>query len=192
MPTRYPRYKISQLLTILISKMHKDLLKPNDFVNQLLKTWAEKPYLEHWSRLRRLYNLIDSLEKKEIENKKVLDCKPDIYLSFFMQCYHLRDWLVNSESIKSHEVDKLIKDSYELGLCRNLCLGVKHYSISRPSPAELADFGDMGAKMPVFRTLSKTGERVVVLADGKVHNAFELVTACMDQWKKFLKDKKLL
>lgn len=162
----------------------------------IFKILKSKPFLEQWMRVKRLYNLAKLLELGEFKDNRLSGYKFDIFLSFFVQCYHLRDWLVNSNSIKSHVVDKFIRDSYQFGICRNLCLGVKHHTVLKPSRARLADFSSIvGVKIPIVREyddLSKTEERTVILVDGKNYNALTLATECIDQWNQFLKDNGLL
>ncbi len=119
---------------------------------EIFDIMKSKPYLEQWLRVNRLFELVSLVELGKISDEQIYKYKFDLYLSFFVQCYHLRDWIVNSKVVKSHEIDEFIKSSYEFGLCRNLCLGVKHYHVTKPSTPQMADFSqDVGIKIPIVR-----------------------------------------
>lgn len=154
-----------------------------------------KPYLEHWLRINRLLNLIQELEHNKSRNKKFQNYRFDIFLAFFILCYHLRDWLTETKLVKTHIVDEFIQQSYELQLCRNICLGLKHFNIRKPSKPQLANFSEtLGIRMPIVREYSyfSEGEETKILADGKSINAFELAIQCVKQWTEFLQRNKLL
>jgi len=163
---------------------------------EIFDIMKSKPYLEQWLRVNRLFELVSLVELGKISDEQIYKYKFDLYLSFFVQCYHLRDWIVNSKVVKSHEIDEFIKSSYEFGLCRNLCLGVKHYHVTKPSTPQMADFSqDVGIKIPIVREYepySNTKERTRILADGKNHDALDLATRCINQWRQFLEQKNLL
>lgn len=75
-------------------------------------------YLE---RLRAAYAGIDTGSRSK------RDCEDDT-LSFFMHCYHIRDWIVhlNKLGIGSREVDAFINGNECLKICADLCNGTKH------------------------------------------------------------------
>lgn len=164
--------------------------------DDMFQIMRNKPWLEHWMRVNRIYKLVKSVELGELCDEKLSECKFDLFLCFFTLCYHLRDWLVNSKSLKSNVVDAFIQSSYQLGICRNLCLGIKHHTITKPSNAWLADFStSIGIKMPIVREydyFSETKESTKILVDGKNYDALTLATECLEQWMDFLHKNNLL
>lgn len=58
----------------------------------------------------------------------------DDVLSFFMHCYHVRDWLVHSHEVqvRAKDIDDFISQSYCLCLCADISNGVKHCKLTRP------------------------------------------------------------
>lgn len=57
----------------------------------------------------------------------------DDVISFFMHCYHIRDWILhlNKVGITEEELDSFIDDHYELRICADLCNGSKHCKLVR-------------------------------------------------------------
>jgi len=55
----------------------------------------------------------------------------DFMLAFFMNCYHLRDWLESSGAAASDDLQKLFDNDVNLSLCRDICNGSKHFRIDR-------------------------------------------------------------
>lgn len=59
----------------------------------------------------------------------------DDVLSFFMHCYHVRDWIVrlNRVGVTAKDVDQFIDGNPCLRICTDLCNGAKHCRLSRPA-----------------------------------------------------------
>jgi hypothetical protein len=60
----------------------------------------------------------------------------DFFLAFFLNCYALRDWFINSNSISQTEMDELIKSDEAMRLCRDICNRSKHLTLNRPASTE--------------------------------------------------------
>src|SRR5260370_12690727 len=61
----------------------------------------------------------------DVHKAEALD---DVY-AFFMNCYHLRDWIIQSEFRDRADVDAFIDGNLALSLCRDICNGMKHFRI---------------------------------------------------------------
>lgn len=59
----------------------------------------------------------------------------DDVLSFFMHCYHVRDWIVrlNRVGVTARDVDQFIDAKPCLRICTDLCNGAKHCRLTRPA-----------------------------------------------------------
>lgn len=140
-------------------------------------------YLE---RMRRLYAGVPALwdDRHQYE---------DDVLSFFVHCYHIRDWIValNTLGITSPEVDQLIDRHECLRICADLCNGTKHCRISRKLRAPRRphivlrrhEDEDVGASA---RSLLKS--RFCVLAYGKTFDALEVAEDCIRIWNEYMSE----
>lgn len=62
------------------------------------------------------------------------DYEDDVF-SFFMHCYHVRDWIVrlNRVGVTARDVDQFIDSKPCLRICTDLCNGAKHCRLTRPA-----------------------------------------------------------
>lgn len=104
------------------------------------------PWQEQFNRIKRLRNSLKNYENSADSN---FEDGVDAFTSFFIQCYHLSDWLVKSGQNKDL-VWEFIKKSQWLSLCRNLANTQKHQK--RPTN-EFIDFGDFsfGVTTPISK-----------------------------------------
>ncbi|OQY69064.1 hypothetical protein B6D29_00145 [Microgenomates bacterium UTCPR1] len=160
---------------------------------KLFEDMEKAPYLEHWIRINKLLELVKLVEFKGLKDKKIYRYQFELYMAFFMFCYHLKDWIINSKAVKANVVHEFINKSYGLGICRNLCLGIKHFDVVNPSPPEVANFGP-GSRIPIVREYNYFGKdhTTKVLVDGKNYNALELAENCVSEWNRFIKKHKLM
>jgi hypothetical protein len=53
----------------------------------------------------------------------------DYLLTFFLNCYAMRDWLLKARTFRKEDLDKLINANLSMRLCRDLCNRSKHLVI---------------------------------------------------------------
>ena len=156
--------------------------------------WSKKPYLEQFERLKRWHErLIDiqrSLSVKDSLYSKYddADFEVDTFYAFFMNSYHLKDWLLSSGVVKKKEVEDFINTNLELKICRDLCNGSKHLNLTSPSTRS----GPFGIAT-LHKEYTPIGKKrsYCVLAEGK-HDVFDLANRCVAIWAEFLQSKGLL
>ncbi len=149
------------------------------------------------ARLERMYNFVTSDKKfKDLD----MPLQIDIILSFFMHCYHLKDWLIES-GIDKKTVSDFIHNTYELQVCRNLTNSTKHLELDpkRQSPPQIFDWKKVHLPSPISRTYDPfakiLGEEetkyLVISVDGKEINCKDFMKRCMQKWYEFLDNKEL-
>ena len=88
---------------------------------------------EQWARVQRLYDRLNQLsvgKPAPVDAEAELD---DTY-SFFLHCYHLKDWLKNDPSSgkTAQEIESLVTKIPDLALCADIANSVKHLTLNRP------------------------------------------------------------
>ncbi len=167
----------------------KQELENKQRIEKELKFLKENPWFEQYRRVKRFHKLvITSLANTENFSSD----KVDLILSFFTFCYHLGDWLINS-GIDKREIRNFIKNSRELSLCRNLCLGIKHLKVVRPSIPKLANMAP-GFYTPIAQIYDPSGDpgKFAVLYEDGYLEVEQLMKLCLNQWTTFLINKKLI
>ena len=67
------------------------------------------------------------------EHLQSTDFYQDEVYAFFQNCWHLRDWIINSGIIEKVIVDKFFHEDSDMKICRDLANGSKHLTINSPS-----------------------------------------------------------
>jgi len=114
--------------------------------------------------------------------------------SFFVHCYHIRDWVLalNRVAVTKTDLDTFIDSHFELQVCADLCNGTKHCSLdwSRTShQPHVAGYrlDSSGAGVGLGGERCRiTKCQFEVLAEGEVHDALWLAEQCMDLWDGFI------
>ena len=116
----------------------------------------------------------------------------DHILAFFLNCYHIKDWLQNGpewqdnvpKSIKHKAVEQFVNESTALCICADLCNGYKHFERDKtPRSGSMPGLhrtnfsvDDDGTKS--FGYIFKTGR-------GNI-DARQLAEECFEAWRKFI------
>lgn len=110
----------------------------------------------------------------------------DFMFAFFQNCFMLREWIKKTSPLSKGDLDNLFNSTPELRICRDICNGTKHYSISKPSvDAEfsiLREYDPSEASGHRLRIIVQDKNHV---ADGK-YDLLELAGKCLRIWEGFL------
>jgi hypothetical protein len=154
-------------------------------------------YLEQYERMKRSYARFAAIKQGREHELPSVNYEDEVY-AFFLNCYHLKDWIKNDSAVRariatiSAEVEQLINTSEPLGLSADLCNSLKHLG-NRNRSGEDPTFGrkeyhlDVGAGSSIIR-LDWWVDRD---KKGPV-DAFELATQCVKAWDLFLARKGLI
>jgi len=160
------------------------LSKSNQVHEMFRKTPKGERYKVIWRMIKRYYSAF----KKINEGSSAFPLSEfDIAQSFFIYCYHLKDWLNNDLDIEKEVIDKLISENPELQYCADLCNGFKHLvrngSPRRNSQPDLKE---------IIVCLSPDGKKIrgrffIISTDQGEGDAFGLASKCLNIWYKFIK-----
>ncbi|EPN5006660.1 hypothetical protein NB464_14425 [Vibrio diabolicus] len=118
----------------------------------------------------------------------------DIY-TFFMHCYHIKDYLKHDASYTTHtnqEIENYITNTPSLALCADICNGLKHLNLNNTRSGDTPDV-DSGTihvniteGMGSGNTEVKVSCKVTVKHAGSEKDAFELASEAMGSWRTFI------
>ncbi len=178
-------------------------------------------YLEQWERVKRWYKRIEKIKRSCPKGYTDDDCLDEVY-AFFMNCYHLKDWLKNSvfkdnkgsvEELESLFDKKRGKRNKFFKVCADFVNGIKHVKADKYTRIDANTRID---KQIGSRTIRKSLAYVLttekpnkqrkinitlpiisqykweIKADKKYYDVYELAERCFNEWKNFLKKKGLL
>lgn len=163
--------------------------------------FSSKPYLEQFERIKRWNRILNEIKVSNASEDKT-DYQVDCIYSFFINCFHLKDWLIHSKVISKDTVNKFINNHKEMKVCRDICNGVKHLSLTDPSIGKdvKCDCGFHGVflhrEYDSYQEVLKNNNLVGnitynIFAEYEKFNAFTLADRCVKLWESFLKENQL-
>ncbi len=153
-------------------------------------------YKEQYDRMRRWYEKFSSLTSGRLHDIPSENYIDDVY-AFFLNAYHLKDWIKNDNGIPKNVqdlVENYINGKAHLSLCADICNSLKHLKLdgrgsrSGENPAfGRKQYGLALGAAPTTIALKYE----VVLDSGATIDAFEIATGCVKAWDEFFQAHKL-
>jgi hypothetical protein len=108
----------------------------------------------------------------------------DIIYAFFMNCYHLKDWIINDPTVNlpSTKVEKFINSNPCMCICADICNGLKHLTLNRSRSKENPRF----TSRKYVLTIGETEQTIQIKYFIGTKDAFELASECVQKWKQFI------
>jgi hypothetical protein len=161
---------------------------------------------DQWQRVQRWHQQVSAIGAGEFPFNDVESYRPwagDVIYAFFMNCFHLKDWLVGSGAATEDAVNAFIDASEAMRWCRDICHGMKHFRLDRSRPttthavwstaaASFSTAQYIGPSQPVQplttyrRREPVPGEHWYFLGQPYARDMFDLADDCMFEWRRFL------
>ena len=144
-------------------------------------------YLDQVYRVERTLQHLRSVYSGSSRDVSADDCR-DTALSFFQNCYHLKDWLINDPSgaFQKNAVEHFVNANRELRLCADLCNGSKHLKLTKPPRSN--ESPRLGAQSVVVALGADRNmySFAVDTTSGQI-DALALAQQCVGLWQGFIK-----
>lgn len=145
------------------------------------------PYREQLDRVKRLE---EDIKRFSIATNENFKSAVDAFTSFFIQCYHLRDWLIQSR-YGSRDINIFISKSVSLTLCRDLANMQKHTKIDLyESQYHFVShkFLDISTPITVYHDPARKEDRfgIDIKEFGTLVDVIDLAKECVEEWENFL------
>ena len=149
--------------------------------------------LEQIERAQRYLERLRSVYTGIFTTSDNRDLYEDDAITFFMHCYHVRDWIVhlNRVGITASQVDEFINSHDELKICADLCNGSKHCRLQRNiRSGQQPHMAGKEYDTSTWLTSSGGGNVVkarytILTASGSI-DALALAERCMILWSEFI------
>ena len=123
-----------------------------------------------------------------------LDDYLDIAYAFFLNCYHLKDWLINDPgcTIPADQIERYITENECLSLCADICNASKHLRLDRSRSDKKPKIGSDD-----FFDTVLPGERSrrtwwYIQTESKMYDPIELANECVECWELFFENHDLI
>ena len=155
-----------------------------------------RKHQEQFERMKRWYERIKKIDQGEPHDLSYINLSPDYYYdevyAFFMNCYHLKDWIKNDDTVKllKEDVEDFIKRHECMRLCADICNSIKHLNLTRPPKSgQVPKFGSRVLSLSLEEGSEPIiGVKFSIEAKTGTIDAFELASECVRKWGEFIKD----
>lgn len=157
-------------------------------------------YKEQLERVERYYDRFKRINDGTDQRSPSTDDFVDDVRAFFINCYHMRDWLIKDDEYTAHsrrQIEAYITNTEALALCADICNGIKHLERnpdSRIRSGVQPEFGNTEFKIEVDQTLFGddpppiTSIHFTIKHGDEELDAFELAGMAIQAWKDFIVD----
>ena len=148
-----------------------------------------------YDRMKRWYERFTVITQGRLHDTPSENYLDEIY-AFFLNCYHLKDWIKNDSTVAVHiqqAVEPYINSNRSLSLCADICNSLKHLHLTSSRSGENPAFGrkqfalNLGTGIPTTISLKYQ----VDTRTGPI-DTFDLATECVSAWDTFLNANGLL
>jgi hypothetical protein len=136
--------------------------------------------------LKRIENIYEGIFSSSGHNKYAYD---DDVISFFIHCYHIRDWIIqlNLKGITAQDIDSYINKHQSLKICADLANGSKHCKLTRSiRSGREPHITGKSRETSTWLTSNGGGEvmkcKYTILSSTGLIDALELAKECMKLW----------
>jgi hypothetical protein len=140
--------------------------------------------------LSRIKNIYEGFSCGEGYGKKTLE---DDVISFFIHCYHIRDWTIdlNKIGMTATDIDEFINQHVALRICADLANGSKHCELKRRSRTESQPHIVMKTYDSSTWLCGDAGQKIIkgkyiILSGEEFYDALELAEECVSLWSNFI------
>lgn len=152
-------------------------------------TFRARQRLEHgwtnqWGRVQRSHQRLPwlSIEWATVVTGEHLR---DDVVHFFMDCYHLKDWLKHDQDVDLvGDVEAFINSSDALKVVADIANGQKHLTLTRPRSGDIAT--ELVGEVVTHGDASGAEIAMTVATGGKTIDAGDLAKEALDEWRTFL------
>ncbi|MFT6909454.1 MAG: hypothetical protein ACJAS1_006173 [Oleiphilaceae bacterium] len=144
--------------------------------------------MEQFNRVERYLKRIEAIyEGVPLSHSCDKQSYDDDVMSFFIHCYHVRDWLIHDDTLRitQNNVDEYIKDNRALSVCTDLANGLKHCRLTRNTRTE-----DQPHVSGSERLVSKFGDepsimssKYRIMSNNQTLDALTLAKECVQLWR---------
>lgn len=144
-------------------------------------------YREQFNRVKRWYERFAEIDGGTAHDRPSDRYQDEVY-AFFLNCYHLKDWIKNDENVgaAATKVEEFINSNEELSLCADICNGIKHLKLEGSRSGQNPQFGSRQFHMELGGQQQILGVKYSIDTSSGSVDAFEFATKCFEAWQNFI------
>jgi hypothetical protein len=157
---------------------------------------SEHESVRWMEQYERVWRWLDRLADTDIGrlHDSVSDSYQDEVYAYFLNCYHLKDWLKNDPASAEavSDIEAFVSRSPSLSVCADLANGSKHLTLTRHRTDPDATVGARHYELGIGSGGITIAVKYEIQAGGTAHDAYTLAKRCWDDWQTYLVGKGLI
>jgi len=140
--------------------------------------------------MKRSYQRFAQIDQGRRHDMGCENYRDEVY-SFFLDCYHLKDWLINDPGFPGNkdDVEDYVNSNQELRLCADICNRKKHLLLGKPRSTENPSVSGQKIDLNSGTGVGMIKIKFTIDTASGTRDAFELATKCLELWKEFIVNK---
>ncbi len=137
-----------------------------------------------YNRMMRWTEKFNQISIDEYQSSDKTQLYFDTMFACFQNIFFLKDWLQNDAKVCKNKLNEFINLNKDIGLCRDICNGTKHFDITRASVDN--EFAIIRQFNPLSKLMKQAESEIVICADGVIYKPNKLIGDCINLWDKFI------
>lgn len=148
---------------------------------------SSSKYLKQFKRVKRWYQRFVIINQGR-QHDFPSDYYQDEVYAFFLNCYHLKDWIKNDKSVgaAAAKVEEFINNNKELSVCADICNGIKHLRLTSTRSGQDPRWGPQKFNVQLGGPETTISVKYSIDTSSGPVDAFELATRCLQAWENFI------
>jgi hypothetical protein len=145
-------------------------------------------YAEQFARVKRYYERFKEIGEGKSHCLNSAYYEDDVY-SFFINCHHLKDWIINDPAVavSEQDVENWVNANPPLLICADICNGAKHLS---RMPNRIVSGKERSIDSKAYSIAIMEGSvqpaKITVKFFIDKSDAFKVATECIQKWEEFI------
>jgi len=146
-----------------------------------------RKYQEQFDRLKRWYGRFEKIDQGR-PHTVASDYYIDEIYAFFINCYHLKDWIQNDETVRlpQGKIEHFVHQNECMRVCKDICNGIKHLKRKSYSGGD-PEFGPRKFSLDLGEPTTIIKVKYSIITKTGTIDAFQLASECLQRWKEFIK-----
>jgi hypothetical protein len=145
--------------------------------------------LDQFNRVKRWYGRLEEVNSGKHHDRDTDFYEDDLY-AFFMNCYHLKDWIKTDSNLKvagrGQDVEDAVKNDVYMQACEGICNGEKHFGPPRNSAKPRPRLQSAHFKVDISHGTIAIDYNVDTGGTLGIMLALDLAHKCLDFWNDYI------
>jgi hypothetical protein len=149
----------------------------------------QRTYLDQFARVARWHDRLKEVNRGKSHDRNTQFYEDELY-AFFMNCYHLKDWIKADPDLrkagKGRDVEDAVHGDAHMQVCEGICNGEKHFAFTRNKGRLTPQLRSAHFKLDVTKGTIAIDYDIDTGSTLGTMRGFDLATHCLHFWERYI------